>query len=598
MYGGLDGLGSVGTDEQHETGGAVAKAAPPGAIRTPDDVKRISERWQHFEEPAPIPEPPASCDKHPYHTRGCAGCAAAERQRSRRAQRQQLDDAAHEAPPTADVDAPQMDSGQARDREASGVASAETLLAGMRDGTWLDAQEFAPLEWTVENIVPEGFGLLVAPPKAGKSWLVAGIGLACAAGGCALGKIPVKQRPVLYLALEDGDRRLQSRFRMLMDPAPIPTLINRVISAEPHKVPGMIAEYLVRHQGSKPLVILDTLGKVKPPKRSGEDSYSADYAFGSKLKALADSVPGSTLLAVHHTRKAESADFIDAVSGTQGIAGSADFVLVLTRKRKDDRAVLAVTGRDVAENEYALLMDNGKWNLDGMDLLDAAATVDKRRNQQQTDRLGDRSNEYLDFVGKRPAGTRPADLAKEFKCTPNEASTYLQRLYNKGLIDKRGRGVYMPMRVSEVSDRGTAADTESHTRSAAAPDAPVAVSDPELPPELDGHRESITQHTSHTPRVKAAPPPPRSVTDETVSCVIDTGAAARARTKALEMLTAATGELSPREMKRKTSKETRSSIGEALETLAAEGIVTRRVTANRKVLFSLADRRSNPVGGD
>src|SRR5690606_21088058 len=92
-----------------------------------------------------------------------------------------------------------------------------SLLSGMVDGAWLDAQEFAPLEWVVDGILTEGFGLLVAPPKAGKSWMVAGIGLACAAGGYALGSILVKQRPVLYLALEDGHRRLQSRFRTLTE---------------------------------------------------------------------------------------------------------------------------------------------------------------------------------------------------------------------------------------------------------------------------------------------------------------------------------------------------------------------------------------------
>ena len=87
---------------------------------------------------------------------------------------------------------------------------------------WLDGQEFSPLEWMVEGILPEGMGLLAAPPKAGKSWLVNNVALACAAGGSALGAIPVKRRPVLLLALEDGHRRLQSRFRTLMEGQALP----------------------------------------------------------------------------------------------------------------------------------------------------------------------------------------------------------------------------------------------------------------------------------------------------------------------------------------------------------------------------------------
>ena len=76
----------------------------------------------------------------------------------------------------------------------------------------------------------------------------------------------------------------------------------------------MIAEFNGRHALAKPLVILDTLGKVKAPKRRNEDAYQADYALGTRLKNLADMVPGSTLLVVHHTRKAEALDFVDSVS--------------------------------------------------------------------------------------------------------------------------------------------------------------------------------------------------------------------------------------------------------------------------------------------
>ena len=77
----------------------------------------------------------------------------------------------------------------------------------------------------------------MAPPKAGKSWLVCDIGLACAAGGFALSCIPVSRRPVLYLALEDGKRRLQSRSRRIMgDGQAIPAGIHFVTKATPGNV--------------------------------------------------------------------------------------------------------------------------------------------------------------------------------------------------------------------------------------------------------------------------------------------------------------------------------------------------------------------------
>lgn len=319
------------------------------------------------------------------------------------------------------------------------------------DGAWLDAQTFPAMQWAIEGVVPEGFGLIVAPPKAGKSWMVAGFGLGCAGGGYALGKIPVKQRPVLYLALEDGHRRLQSRFRKLMEGRPIPAGIQVIIKAEPGTAMGQVAAWMDRNRDEAPLVMIDTLGRMKPPKAAGEESYISDYKFGSALKGLADDVPGSTVLVVHHTRKAESTDFIDAVSGTQGIAGAADFILVLARRRHSDEAVLSVTGRDVMEAEYALVMNDGRWTLDGMDLVDAAATAEKRREKPEN--IGDRSAEVLAYVEAHPGGVTPSEVDKALGMTASKV--YLSRLFEAGRIEKPKRGTYTPVTsVPSVTDLG------------------------------------------------------------------------------------------------------------------------------------------------
>lgn len=68
---------------------------------------------------------------------------------------------------------------------------------------------------------------------------------------------------------------------------------------------------------------------------------------------------------VHHVRKAGAEDFLEAVSGTNGLAGAADATLVLRRPRGEADGMLSVTGRDVDESEYALRFtaDNGSWTL-------------------------------------------------------------------------------------------------------------------------------------------------------------------------------------------------------------------------------------------
>ena len=364
---------------------------------------------------------------------------------------------------------------------------------------WLDQQTFPELEWTVEGILPEGMGLLVAPPKSGKSWMVAGIALACALGGTALGRIPVKQRPVLYLALEDGHRRLQSRFRTLMEGEALPERLEVVTRASSTEALTLVDEFLRRHQHDAPLVIIDTLGKVKPPKSSYEDSYQADYRIGGALKRRIDDVPGGCLLLVHHTRKAESSDFIDAVSGTQGIAGSADFVLVLARKRHSDNAILSVTGRDVIENEYALTTQDGRWSLDGQDLMDAAAAASKRRDSGE---LGDRSLDAVTFVNSRPLGTRQADLAQHLGIDNDTAGRYLRRLHDAARIAKRTRGIYIPLSgVSgvSVSDEAAGQSYQPELLKTDTPDT-VSVSDEAAAcrTDLQKHIQTDTTDTTDT----------------------------------------------------------------------------------------------------
>src|ERR1700674_538103 len=70
--------------------------------------------------------------------------------------------------------------------------------------------------WAVRGVLAEGLGLLVGRPKIGKSWLALNVAVAIASGGRALGQIPVEAGDVLYLALEDNERRLRSRLTSIL----------------------------------------------------------------------------------------------------------------------------------------------------------------------------------------------------------------------------------------------------------------------------------------------------------------------------------------------------------------------------------------------
>jgi hypothetical protein len=339
---------------------------------------------------------------------------------------------------------------------------ADRLLAGLRTGAWLDAQVFPPLTYAVPGLIPEGSVLLVGAPKIGKSWFVLTIGLAAASGGKALG-LDIPQRPVLYAALEDGDRRLQDRCRRLLADDPIPPEFQYLTRIEPGRAVETISAWL-HWQTNPPLIVLDTLGKVLPPTQLGEDRYQRDYRVGSALKRLVDDAPGATLLVNHHDRKAIAEDFVDAVSGTHGLAGAADTVIVLARDRNEAAGLVKVTGRDVAEGEYAVTFKDGAvWELDGRDLEVAREKAQQvKATTRATAAAGDRMIDVVLYAYEHPEGVRRGDVAKALKIEPTVAGVYLARAADSGRLRRAERGLYTPV-TSVTSLRPGAADVTHNT---------------------------------------------------------------------------------------------------------------------------------------
>ena len=296
----------------------------------------------------------------------------------------------------------------------------------------LDDTDIPPLSWAVPGLLPEGFGILSAAPKIGKSWLVLSLGLAVATGTAFLG-VPVEQRPVLYLALEDSERRLQDRMRRILDGQPAPEAL--VLRIDALDALDAAKQYGTDHQGSNPLIVVDTLARIRPPRPRGADIYREDYQFARSLKDIADL--GATVLGVHHTRKAESEDFLESASGTNGLTGAADFVMVLQRRRTENNVLLKITGRDVAEASYDLLFDDGLWSPNGTGLNDAA-------EQAQVSSLGATMQSVVGLVNSRTT-TTAADVSDLLGIEAATAGRYLRRLADDyGLITRAGRGRYVP----------------------------------------------------------------------------------------------------------------------------------------------------------
>ncbi len=195
------------------------------------------------------------------------------------------------------------------------------------------AMEFAPPKWAVPGVLSEGVNLLCGPPKVGKSWMSLGLGVDVALGGKAFGRIDVEPGPVLYLALEDTARRLQSRLGKVLGDRQAPAGLTLATACPPLPQGGdeAIAAWLDRNRDAR-MVIIDVFAKLRGMSLPGMSAYDADYAAVGRAKRVADEY-GVAVVLVHHVRKAGADDFLSEVSGTNGLAGAADATLVLKRAR-------------------------------------------------------------------------------------------------------------------------------------------------------------------------------------------------------------------------------------------------------------------------
>jgi hypothetical protein len=196
----------------------------------------------------------------------------------------------------------------------------------------LQYKTFDPLRWIVPQYLPEGCSLLAGRPKIGKSWLGLDIAVGVSDGGECLGQ-PCEQGDVLGLFLEDSDRRLQRRLTTMLgyDKVKWPERLTYATGWPLLSDGGLdwIREWIDKARKPR-LIVVDILERVRQ-RAAGSDKksqYSADYEALVALQELSTEAKLS-ILVLHHQRKLGADDLVDTVSGTLGIGGAVDTVLIL-----------------------------------------------------------------------------------------------------------------------------------------------------------------------------------------------------------------------------------------------------------------------------
>lgn len=232
----------------------------------------------------------------------------------------------------------------------------------------LQNKEFDPTTYIVDKVLPQGLSILAAPPKAKKSWFALDLCLSVSKGLPFLG-FETKKSGCLYLALEDGEKRLKERIEKLLNNAIAPSNFNFTT-----EIPGLSSGlidyldlYIIEHPDTK-LIIIDTLQKVRENAYGSQNVYAGDYKDMSAIKNLADKY-NLCILLIHHLRKSrDDSDSFNMISGSTAIPGAVDTAYVFTKnKREDIETKWSITGRDIIENDYIISFNNTtcKWEFIG-----------------------------------------------------------------------------------------------------------------------------------------------------------------------------------------------------------------------------------------
>jgi len=188
---------------------------------------------------------------------------------------------------------------------------------------------------------------------------------------------------------------------------------------------------MARHSDLR-LVVIDTWARFSPiTKGAAGNSYQEEYRQISSMKQLADAAKVSILL-VHHLRKMEAEDIMDTFSGSLGLTGAADNLLVLATEsvgHGPSFAALHVTGRDVEANSYKLTFDDKtlSWTL---------------KDEAYDLKLSNQQRKIVEACKEATGPLTPTEIAKISGLELQYVKNTLPKLVEKGDLKKPDRGEY------------------------------------------------------------------------------------------------------------------------------------------------------------
>lgn len=292
----------------------------------------------------------------------------------------------------------------------------------------LAKKQFPELKWAIPGILPEGLAILAGRPKFGKSYLSLQFALSIALGdGLKYGLPEMDAGDVLVCAMEDSQRRLRDRLKQFHPFGNSPPRLH-FATDWPRIGQGGIEEldaWCDLHPNAR-LIVIDTWRAIKQPAGRGS-AYDEDANAAAPLLDFARRRPGLAVLVIHHVRKSDAEDVFDMISGTNGLTGIFDTLMVLARY--GEGAKLAAQGRDLESYEKALERDRrtGGWIFKG-EALPLAKTGERQ--------------ELLDVLAGAKGPMRLFELADAIGKKPDTTRHLLKALLDEGTVQQPCHGQY------------------------------------------------------------------------------------------------------------------------------------------------------------
>lgn len=295
-------------------------------------------------------------------------------------------------------------------------------LATVR-GDELHDRQFEPRRFIVDGLIQQGnLALLAGRPKSGKSWLLLQMAQAIDTGAPFLGRATTKT-PVLYLALEDGERRIYERLHVRKWR---PREASFAFGMMPLTGDGLAqVEAAIAGFG---VIVIDTLRAACGPGADENDNA----LMGGLVQSLADLAHRRdvAILVTHHTRKGDAEDAFDLIRGAGAIRGAYDLGIVIQRKPGEAEAVLRVESRDVEVDDMTIRFEGATgWSYEG----DGARIEDIRAGRKVVKALRELGD-----------GQTVEDIAAHMRITREAAGQQLRAAEREGLVTRHSEATPGP----------------------------------------------------------------------------------------------------------------------------------------------------------